>query len=320
MLFHYTAETSINLSDSNPLCLIGAHGHFGVEAFFILSGIVIPHSMRAGAYDLSRVGQFLLKRTIRIQIPFLAIIAIEIVLIYISSLTPWREGISVRLDTFNFASHMLYLNDLIGVPWLLPNFWTLAIEFQFYVMIAILHPAISQNKRIYRILVLIGLVLFGFGFPQQYLLSSHILFFLLGIVVFQALNRIINYLEFFAVTSALLLLVFLQYGLFSFLLAASVLIVIFFFKCNFKWASVVGTISYSVYLIHIPFGGRLLLMTKTYVQSEHLRTFFIVIIFILTIILAWVFYVLVEKQSIQLSKKITYKKLMIGTPLSNNSD
>ena len=116
MLFHYTAESSIHLSDENPLRIVGIHGHLGVGIFFIISGLVIPYSMYLSSYKIHSIGKFLAKRTIRLEIPYLVLIVVEALFDYLSSLTPWRDSISERLDAFNILLHVGYLNGIWGEP------------------------------------------------------------------------------------------------------------------------------------------------------------------------------------------------------------
>src|SRR5882672_4406678 len=78
MLFHYTIETSINISDNNPLRIIGSYGHWGVIVFFVVSGFVIPYAMHSNAYEIKAIGKFLLKRSLRIEIPFLSMVVLEV--------------------------------------------------------------------------------------------------------------------------------------------------------------------------------------------------------------------------------------------------
>jgi peptidoglycan/LPS O-acetylase OafA/YrhL len=307
MLFHYTAATSISLSEDNPLRMIGVYGHFGVEVFFILSGFIIPYSLYRSSYKVNLIDKFLLKRMIRIEIPFLAIIGVEVFLIYVSSLTPWKNGVSDRLDVYNIALHAGYLNGVLGKPWLIPVFWTLAIEFQFYLLIALLFPLFIQARFIIRVSAISGLGFLSFALPQSYLFFSYGLFFLMGIVAFQLKTGIIKYGEFFLLVLGILFFLYIQRELLSLVIVTFTLIVILFFKRNWRLSTFFGMISYSLYLIHVPFGGRLLMLTQIYIYTEWVKTVLIVVYLVATIFVAWAFYLIVEKPSLGLSKSILYK-------------
>jgi peptidoglycan/LPS O-acetylase OafA/YrhL len=317
MLFHFTVVTSIQLSEENPLYRVGVYGHLGVEIFFVISGLIIPYSMFQRSYTLNSMGKFLLRRTVRIEIPFLILIGIEILLIYISSLTPWKNGVSERLDPYNILLHAGYLNGIFHKPWLIPVFWTLAIEFQFYLVIALLFPLIAHSKFVIRTSIITSLVLFSFVFPQTYLFFAYGLFFLVGIVTFQLLTKIINYRDFLLLMSFILIPLYFQHGYLSLLGVVSTLVVILFFKGTWRWSGFLGMISYSLYLVHVPFGGRLLVLTQMYVQAEWLKSLLIVIYLGVTIFTAWLFYRWVEKPSLSLAKRIQIKTIDNPDPRKN---
>ena len=44
----------------------GKYGFLGVEAFFVISGFIIPYSMYMGGYRFAHFGKFLAKRLIRL--------------------------------------------------------------------------------------------------------------------------------------------------------------------------------------------------------------------------------------------------------------
>jgi peptidoglycan/LPS O-acetylase OafA/YrhL len=307
MFFHFTGESSIHLSDHNPLRIAGVYGHLGVEVFFVLSGFVIPYSMYASSYQPRSIKEFLIKRTVRIEVPFLILIGAEIILIYVSSFTPWRNGVSERLDAYNILLHIGYLNGVMNKPWLIPAFWTLAIEFQFYILMAFLFPLFLQAGFFYRMIIMVIFVALSIIFPQPYLFFSYGSFFLIGIITFQLVVGIVKIPEFFALSASFLCLMHFQQEAISVLIAIMTVTVILFFKCDWKWSSFLGMISYSLYLIHIPFGGRLLMLTQMYVETELSRSLLIVLFLASSIFVAWLFYLLVEKPSVSLSKSIHYK-------------
>jgi len=308
MVFHFTAESTIELSDTNPLRITGVYGHYGVDVFFILSGLVIPYSMYRASYSISSLGNFLLKRTIRLEIPFLALIALEVVAIYLSSLASWKEGVSERMDAFNILLHIGYLNGILDRPWLIPVFWTLAIEFQFYLLIGFIFFLLSTRNFAIRNSTLAALALLSFVIPHPDLFFRYGLLFLLGIVLFQLMCSIINPREFSFWSIVLFILVYFQHGSISFFLSVLTVTIIIVVKGEWRWSNFLGMISYSLYLVHIPFGGRLLMLTNMHVKSELIRSMLILGYLPLTIFAAWLFFLFFERPSVLLSKKISYKK------------
>ena len=60
------------------LGIIAQFGDKGVQVFFILSGLVIPWSMSFRKYEYNLVKEFLLRRFIRIQVPYAIALTITI--------------------------------------------------------------------------------------------------------------------------------------------------------------------------------------------------------------------------------------------------
>jgi len=106
-------------------------GHFGVNVFFVLSGFVIARSVRNGAMTPAYLGRFTLRRSIRLDPPYWSAIALEVVLIYLGlALFP---SLGTPLPSVpQLLSHLVYLQDILGYGHLIPIFWTLCYEFQFY--------------------------------------------------------------------------------------------------------------------------------------------------------------------------------------------
>ena len=51
-LFHFTCGNPEFLSPSDPIRGVGSFGWLGVEAFFVISGFVIPYSLYLRSYRL----------------------------------------------------------------------------------------------------------------------------------------------------------------------------------------------------------------------------------------------------------------------------
>jgi peptidoglycan/LPS O-acetylase OafA/YrhL len=120
-------------------------GPVGVSAFFVISGMVLPLSL-GGDYRWSLFPMFLLRRAIRIEPTYLASVAISSILVIVmSSLapngTPWLPSIK------QLALHALYLIPFSKEDWIQPVYWTLAVEFQFYLCIGLIFPLIIMAFR-----------------------------------------------------------------------------------------------------------------------------------------------------------------------------
>src|SRR5437867_2467947 len=67
-----------------PLIAIGARGFLGVEIFFVLSGFVIAMSMRDVRITPRFFGNFALRRSLRLDPPYLLTIAIVITITFLA--------------------------------------------------------------------------------------------------------------------------------------------------------------------------------------------------------------------------------------------
>jgi peptidoglycan/LPS O-acetylase OafA/YrhL len=105
-------------------------GHFGVSIFFALSGFVIAHSLRGADATPRYVGTFILRRSIRLDPPYWATMALMIA----QQLVEARIKGTPPMDVSGgqIVAHVFYAQDLIGYPQISAVFWTLCFEIQFY--------------------------------------------------------------------------------------------------------------------------------------------------------------------------------------------
>jgi peptidoglycan/LPS O-acetylase OafA/YrhL len=78
-LFHFTDKADY-LTDTNLFKQLCSIGHYGVEIFFIISGVVIPYSMHKGKYHITNFFTFFKKRLIRIEPPYLICLVLALLL------------------------------------------------------------------------------------------------------------------------------------------------------------------------------------------------------------------------------------------------
>ena len=110
---------------------LAERGHFGVNVFFVLSGFVIARSVRHGSMTPGYFGRFVLRRSIRLDPPYWTAIALEVLLIF-GGLALFPSLGTPAPTVPQLLSHLVYLQDILGYGQLIPIFWTLCYEFQFY--------------------------------------------------------------------------------------------------------------------------------------------------------------------------------------------
>ena len=116
---------------------------FGVHVFFAISGFVVPWSLFVQRYELSDFPRYLARRLVRLDPPYIAAVALGAALVFVRSR---RSGVPFPFTGVDLALHLGYLSGLARHQWVLPVFWTLGIEFQFYVLAGLLFPAIMSAE------------------------------------------------------------------------------------------------------------------------------------------------------------------------------
>jgi len=275
-------------------------GWLGVEMFFVLSGFIICWAMPA-FYSFNMSGRFIVKRIVRIEPPYLISLVLLIVLNWstIGNYSPdWRQ----------ILLHVGYLNNLFNKPYLNPVYWTLGIEFQFYLFIAFFFPLLVKNAG--KWLVLLLSILPAFIHIRGQLLSASFPLFGLGIFCFLFKKKLITPLDFaiFGWVTALSCISTMGWLPALAGLAAAALILIPL-KPN-KIVTFFSNISFSLYLTHDIVGGRLVVFLGTEFSRTtfHKGLFFMAGITV-SIITAWLFYIFLERPFFIKSKLIGYAVL-----------
>jgi peptidoglycan/LPS O-acetylase OafA/YrhL len=305
--FHLSRGNPRLLPDTSYVKQLGTWGWSGVEVFFIISGFVIPYSLYIKNYTNKNFGVFLKKRIIRIEPPYIFSIALVLVMNYVSTLSKYYRGAPFHIDWLNVASHIAYLNVFTGQKWLIDVYWTLAIEFQYYILIALIFKLIISEKALYRFLFFIPFMILYFQyFLGSAFIFSYAVFFMLGILLFQFFCNIINKKEFLFSLVIVFSLLLYHEGLVLALISLTTLVVISFVKKVPPFFQYLGTISYSLYLVHIPIGGRVINITETLIKNIHLREFMVFVALVVSLVASHLFYILIERRFKRLSGNVKY--------------
>ncbi len=127
----------------------GNFGHLGVEVFFVISGCVVPLSLNytAEVYTLKKFPRFLFRRIVRLEPPYILSVILSVVLWYLSSKAPNFHGQPPQSNPWQILSHILYIIPFTSYGWLQPVYWTLGVEFIFYLLIGVLFPLIATGHK-----------------------------------------------------------------------------------------------------------------------------------------------------------------------------
>jgi len=189
--YHFSGNSLIG---AGAIRTSGAYGWLGVYVFFVISGFVIPLALLRGRYSLSNYRTFLLRRLARLYPPYLASVALGLVLLVAYSI--YKGQPRVNLDFTDLLLHLGLLNDLFGRPWLNSIYWTLAIEIQFYLMVGLLFPLLFSSDPWRRYVGYAAFVLPVFALPSPIFLFHYSFIFLMGILRIQYSSGLLGRLEY----------------------------------------------------------------------------------------------------------------------------
>lgn len=306
-LYHYVC-TVTGLVNSEYIINIFSFGKYGVQMFFVISGFIIPWSLFHSSYTIKHYFTFVAKRFIRLEPPYIVSLICAIIYTYIRLRSPHYNGVDTTPTTRQIALHFGYLIPFFkDEHWIRPVYWTLAIEFQYYLSIGICFPLIA-SKKIYLRLISYVIILSGPVFMNSFL-PYHLPVFLLGISLFLYKAKIIQWQELLLLTAAssFEILFYHDIGTFSFS-AVAYIAILFFTQFKNKILSFLGDISYSIYLFHSITGVLILNYCAHLMLSPFYKILLIVAAVCITILSAYIVYRVIELPSKRLSSRIKYKK------------
>jgi peptidoglycan/LPS O-acetylase OafA/YrhL len=282
-------------------------GQNGVHVFFLISGFIIVYSLDQAGYKPKQFFTFLVKRSIRIDPAYFVVILLTLVLFKMLSFVPSFRGERAAFIPLQFIAHILYFIPFTKYPFYNHVFWTLSVEFQFYVLIGVFY-FLAENY-LYKLifLVIFSLTCFIPFDNAYYLVLTYAPIFALGIslFVFYSDRKWMNLI----LPIILLGLIEYRFGLgVAYLLLFSSLM-LFLLNALIKPLIFLGNISYSLYLTHglclIVFLG---LAKKININLGQNQLWWLFVEVLIAMLIAFLFYLLIERPSMILSKHIFYKK------------
>ncbi|PWT72758.1 MAG: hypothetical protein C5B59_15065 [Bacteroidetes bacterium] len=304
--FHLARGNTNFLADDNFVKKMATWGWSGVQIFFVISGFVIPYAMFQKKYTLRNFFTFLKKRIIRIEPPYLISIVLIIVLAFVSTLSPLYRGAPFHIDLPNLLGHIAYLNVFTGQKWLNDVYWSLAIEFQYYLLIAVSYGLIVSKKIYIRQGFLFLFLLSSFWLKDLGFVFVYATYFISGILLFQLVSQLISFTEYIISTVCVIGVLEFQQGTVLSLIVIGTILVILFVNRVPAFFRFMGMISYSLYLIHVPIGGRIINITEVKTGNMIIRELMVPVAFAGCVLAAWIYYRLFEKRFKMYSSSIKY--------------
>jgi peptidoglycan/LPS O-acetylase OafA/YrhL len=285
---------------------IAKYGYLGVDVFFVISGFVIPLSLSASDFTLRGIWAFWAARFLRLYPAYFVAALLAVGLWYLSMKMPGFRGTAEPDLSFAMVFANLTMTcDFLNKGWFVVVAWTLAIEAQYYILVALTFPLLVNVNRFVRhgtfLLWLVMPLVFGVG-PTVFTWTA---LFGMGLLVFLRNKDFLSELEFwiylfFAVASQFFAKDFAgaMVGL------ATVLLIRFVPQIRCKWMIWIGSISYSLYLLHPLIGGRVMNFCERFPNSIFVQIISVPMALFFSIIAAYLLFRAMELPSHQLARRM----------------
>lgn len=298
-----------HLCQRSPLATWTAKGGLGVIVFFVLSGFVIAMVAGRNVITPSYVGRFAARRSLRLDPPYWASLALAGALIILAGyLGQERYPPTVG----QVIAHLTYTQDLLGVVPLSEVYWTLCLEIQFYlILLAILWVGRQKVGHLKFHVAWIGLLVLSLAeyagatdIAPRGLFLPYWWAFALGTSLSWVSSRRLPPQAFGVLLVACVPFAAGKHadGLMAGVLTASVLWLAIHRQAMGSWLSgsvwqFAGRISYSLYLIHPLIGWTAQSVALRYVGEWAA----LAVALLASVVSAWVMYWLIERPAIRLS-------------------
>lgn len=302
--YHFTQGSKI-LSDG-WLKASGRYGWLGVEMFFVISGFIIPYSLYRANYRIRNFGLFLVKRIARLDPPYFADIVLVILLSYVVTFAPGFRGEYPHYSWSQLACHVGYINSIVGKDWVNPVFWSLGIEFQYYLTIGIMFPLLIARRNLVRFFSLAALLASSLLVHRTGLVFEWWPLFVAGILIFQSKVGLISPKVLLGALAATGLVCWRVNGHGVAVLVVATALIIRFVRLPRSRLTDLGLISYSLYLLHIPIGGKILNLSSRFAHTLPAQVLALAMAVVGSLGAAALFYRAIELPSQRLSSSLRY--------------
>jgi peptidoglycan/LPS O-acetylase OafA/YrhL len=305
--YHFTTANP-TLPGPGLLRASGEYGWMGVEVFFVISGFIIPFALDRGGYVVRDYGRFLLKRIIRLDPPYLASIAIILIGKGLALRVPALLGTSSPIDPIGVLLHLGYLNAFFHYPWLNVVFWTLAVEFQFYLIAGLVYPVVARGTATSRAMLFLAAGAGAYLVDFEGTACHWLMVFFAGALVYQHRAGQLRAPALCAWLAGAGAVTIVTHGpLVAALVTAAALTIAFVQVRPAAPLLWLGSISYSLYLMHPIVGGRIMNWASRHATGEAAAMAFVALSVAASLAVSWLLYRLVERPAQRWSSRLRYR-------------
>ena len=308
--FYHFGYNGIIQFDNELLSNIFRFGRKGIHIFFLISGIVIPLSLISYEYKIHQFWNYLLKRIIRIEPPYLVVLTLSVLYLYGQYLLGFTNDLNVLPSTKEIALHIGYLVPFSNeAEWIVPVFWTLSIEFQYYLFLAILFPLALSNTKILNWVFNLTVIMLPLTYSGTDLFLHWSAFFGLGIFYI-----LYSFKKYSLIESCILLVlsayvICTEQSVLDFFIGIIILLIVHFYpNLKLRLGMFLGKISYSYYLLHTIIGVTILENIYHLLSSDVIRIIAIILTITFIVFVSTFFWKYIERPSELQSKKVKMKQ------------
>ena len=297
-LFHFSVQLDLAARDAF------FYGWIGVDVFFVISGFVIPLSLYGRGYTIQQFPQFMIRRLVRLEPPYLASIILVLAVWHLSTAAAGPAAGAPDYSWPQVASHLLYAIPLTPFSWISPVYWSLAYEFVFYIVTGLTFA--SLIRRPIEWTVLLAAVITALLYRVEAGFDVCVVEFLIGIIVMRIATGEGNRPRLLFWLCVSIGVTFYTAGLWvgaAVGLAAAAILLLRGVELG-RWAIIVGSLSYSLYLTHTSVGMPLVDLTKGYAKGLPFEVALMTAALVASVGFAYLFSRLVERPSIRASRHI----------------
>jgi len=309
-LYHFICTTTGLISHDNFIYKVFSFGSYGVHLFFVISGLVIPWSLYHNNYQLKNFFKFFVKRLARLEPPYIVSVIVMLFILLIRKYSPAYNGNEVAVSAKQLVLHVGYLIPFFkGIPWLNNVYWTLAIEFQYYILIGLLYFLFVSKLFYMRYLAYLLIIGLPTVLPYADFLPFWLPVFGIGVLIFLYKSNLISITEFLIVSLLFSIAIFIFNQPTACIVSLiSEFAIIFMFTKTTKILAWLGKFSYSVYLMHAIIGAAAVNILSHYAVTNFSKAAIVIAGIAVTFISSYLMYLFVENPSKKLSSKLAYRK------------
>ncbi len=310
-LYHYICCTTGYINDGMVFDAVHTLSNT-VQIFFIISGMVIPISMIIADYQYKHFFTFMWKRTLRIEPPYIISMLVGMVYLYVRNFVPGSAPVDLFPTWQEILLHLGYLIPFFkgtDIDWINPGYWTLAIEFQYYLVLAMIFPLAMSTKLFSRIGFYAILLCMPFLYSNNDCFTGWGAYFLLGLIYILHYFKRVSFWEWLVVSIVASSITLVHHSYIILGIAWGTILLVYFFQdWENKFTHFFGNISYSFYLLHSVVGASIINFLSHRYTIWWEKPIVIAIGFLASTIAAHYYFQWVEKPSMGWSKKIKYTR------------